>query len=60
MTKTRHNNDLGPKAERARLFYENPTSGNNDDNDDSDGDASVNDFRRVQIIHKRSKTIIER
>jgi hypothetical protein len=43
---------MGPKPKRARPSHEDAMY---DDNDESDADTSVHDFRRVQIIHKQKK-----
>jgi hypothetical protein len=50
--KRRRGDSTGPKPKRAKLAYESAIHG---DNDESDDDTSVHDFRRVQIIHKRKK-----
>jgi hypothetical protein len=50
--KPRRGDDMGPKPKRARPSHEDAMY---DDNDESDADTSVHDFRRVQIIHKPKK-----
>jgi hypothetical protein len=48
--KRRRDDEARPRAKRAKLV---DGSAMHDDVDDSDEDASIHDFRRVQIVHKQ-------